>query len=224
MSNMDHSSLSSRERQLIEFAANDLTDHEMAEKLGISIATVATYWSRIRAKYGGHSRAGLVAKAMEEHYAETLQEIRDVAVKLSAPLSASLGVDGERASLCEAVVESASEAIVVADSEGRIRYLNLAAQDLFGYPRGEAEGENLALLLPQHTKEVHDRDLARRRSEPEHRPAETARSIAQHRSGKEFPVCARLVFAESRMGPILVCFIEPAQRTASAERRPHPSA
>src|SRR5262245_36101632 len=44
--------LSERERQLIELAAEGHTDASIANELGISEATVSTYWGRVRIKIG----------------------------------------------------------------------------------------------------------------------------------------------------------------------------
>ena len=44
--------LSPRELQLIEYATQGLTDTAIALKLGISEATVGTYWGRVRIKIG----------------------------------------------------------------------------------------------------------------------------------------------------------------------------
>lgn len=55
-------SLSPREVQLLEMATNGLTDQAIAHDLGISLATVSTYWGRIRIKYGPLGRTEIVAR------------------------------------------------------------------------------------------------------------------------------------------------------------------
>lgn len=55
------SHLSERERRVIEFAAEGLVDKEIAAALGISLATVRTYWDRIRIKLKAMNRVHVVA-------------------------------------------------------------------------------------------------------------------------------------------------------------------
>src|SRR5512135_589911 len=58
--------LSQRERQILVYAAAGLTDQAIANKLGISRATVTTYWGRIRTKFGPFGRTELVANYVQE--------------------------------------------------------------------------------------------------------------------------------------------------------------
>ena len=58
--------LSPREQQLITMAGEGLTDTAIANRLGISEATVNTYWGRIRVKLGPHNRTELVAIALRD--------------------------------------------------------------------------------------------------------------------------------------------------------------
>lgn len=53
--------LSPRETTVLAMASNGLTDRAIGADLGISVATVNTYWGRIRAKIGGGTRSELVA-------------------------------------------------------------------------------------------------------------------------------------------------------------------
>jgi DNA-binding NarL/FixJ family response regulator len=48
--------LSSRETEVIDLAAHGSCDKEIASELGVSIATVRTYWDRIRTKTATRSR------------------------------------------------------------------------------------------------------------------------------------------------------------------------
>src|ERR1700683_2358440 len=64
--------LSDREEQVLLLSTKGLTDKEIAKKLGLSIATVNTYWGRIRTKRGGANRAELVAAALNMNAEETL--------------------------------------------------------------------------------------------------------------------------------------------------------
>ena len=54
----------SREAQVLSLAAEGMTDKQIASELGISLATVDTYWRRIRTKFGSSSRTEAVARAL----------------------------------------------------------------------------------------------------------------------------------------------------------------
>src|SRR5579862_2918436 len=68
--------LSPREQQLIAMAGEGLTDTAIANSLGISEATVNTYWGRIRVKLGPHNRTELVAIALREEYEQRIEELK----------------------------------------------------------------------------------------------------------------------------------------------------
>lgn len=59
------------------------------------------------------------------------------------------------------VAQSANEAIVVADGEGRIVSWNRAAAAMFGYREDEVLGRSLALLMPERYRGAHRRGVAR---------------------------------------------------------------
>jgi diguanylate cyclase (GGDEF)-like protein/PAS domain S-box-containing protein len=60
-----------------------------------------------------------------------------------------------------ALVESAADAIVSADAQGRIISWNAAAERLFGYPAGDVVGRPLTILIPEGQREAHERGLDR---------------------------------------------------------------
>ena len=55
----------------------------------------------------------------------------------------------------EKLVESAGDAIVAADAEGRIILWNAAAERIFGYAKNEALGQTLDLIIPERQRERH---------------------------------------------------------------------
>ncbi|MFQ5705631.1 MAG: PAS domain S-box protein, partial [Gemmatimonadales bacterium] len=66
----------------------------------------------------------------------------------------------------KAVAESAPNAIVVADTDGRITFWNLAAQKIFGYTTTEVLGQPLATLIPERLRRSTLHGLARAVSAP----------------------------------------------------------
>jgi DNA-binding CsgD family transcriptional regulator len=49
-----------RQRQILNLAASDLSDKEIAARLGLSISTIRTHLERFYAANGVHSRTGAV--------------------------------------------------------------------------------------------------------------------------------------------------------------------
>ena len=80
------------------------------------------------------------------------------------------GRNGTEEALCESekrfrsVVESATDAIVLADHRGNIISWNRTAQRLFGYQVEEVLGKPLTILMPACYREAHQRGLERVRS------------------------------------------------------------
>jgi two-component system nitrate/nitrite response regulator NarL len=56
--------LSMRERELLELAAQGATSGEIANRLSLSPNTVKTYWQRLYEKLGTGDRASAVAEAI----------------------------------------------------------------------------------------------------------------------------------------------------------------
>jgi PAS domain S-box-containing protein len=73
--------------------------------------------------------------------------------------------DRERATattaLLASIVRSSDDAIIATDRDGRILTWNPAAQEIYGYPRHEAEGGRLAMLIPPEIRPELDSLLAR---------------------------------------------------------------
>ena len=58
--------LTTREQQLLDSAANGLTDRQIGDEFSISIETVASYWRGIRLKFQSSSRTECVARYSQE--------------------------------------------------------------------------------------------------------------------------------------------------------------
>lgn len=57
--------------------------------------------------------------------------------------------------LCEALLESASDAIIATDREGRINFWNPGAERIFGFAAAEAVGQSLDLIIPENLRARH---------------------------------------------------------------------
>jgi len=66
--------LSPRETEIVELCVEGLTNDSIADRLGISVGTVNTYWLRIKLKVGGSGRTDTVVKVIKERAERALRD------------------------------------------------------------------------------------------------------------------------------------------------------
>lgn len=94
--------------------------------------------------------------------------------------------------------ESAPDAIVIVDENGRISLINRQAEDLFGYPRHELINQSIEILIPKSVRKSHIKKRVRYISHPQNRQMSKERNLsAQHKNGRQFPVEISLTPLES---------------------------
>nr|MBI3613674.1 PAS domain S-box protein [Nitrospirota bacterium] len=87
------------------------------------------------------------------------------------------------------VVQSAVDAIIVADGAGLILTWNPAAERIFGYAEEEVIGRPLASLMPERYREAHGRGIERMRATGESRLiGSTMEAHGLRKDGREFPL------------------------------------
>ncbi len=87
------------------------------------------------------------------------------------------------------VMESAIDAIISGDAEGRIRSWNSAATALFGFTEDEVIGEPIELIIPERFRKAHQEGMHRVTSGgPSHVIGKTVELAALRKDGSEFPV------------------------------------
>jgi PAS domain S-box-containing protein len=127
------------------------------------------------------------------------------------------------AGLAHAVLESASEAIVIVDRSGTIVMVNERTETLFGYRRQELVGHPLELLVPERARAAHVDHREIYAAAPQIRPMGHGRTLAGRRKdGTEFPVEISLSFTQTDMGVLYIAFvtdITERQRGIEALRR-----
>lgn len=63
--------------------------------------------------------------------------------------------------LYRAVVDTAADAIILADQRGTVLSFNRAAEQIFGYSENEAIGQNVKILMPEDQCQAHDGHMRR---------------------------------------------------------------
>ncbi len=87
------------------------------------------------------------------------------------------------------VANAAHDAIIAADSAGRIISWNRGAEAIFGYTLCEAIGQPLTLLMPEEYRAAHQRGLERSvRGEALHSLGQTLELQGQRKDGSAFPI------------------------------------
>ena len=87
------------------------------------------------------------------------------------------------------LLESAPDAMIIIDAEGKITIINAQAETMFGYSREDILGQPIEILLPERLKEQHVRHRGEYYGDPKVRPMGAGRDLVARRAdGSEFPV------------------------------------
>jgi PAS domain S-box-containing protein len=125
-----------------------------------------------------------------------------------AELEAAVADHQQAEATARAILEFASEGIIVIDAGGRITLVNTAAQRMFGYSRSELLGQPLEVLLPERARASHARHRAAYFAQPRVRPMGIGLDLAgRRRDGAEFPIEISLSHVESASGSVAMAFI-----------------
>lgn len=118
----------------------------------------------------------------------------------------------------EALLESAPDAIIVADDKGMIAVANHRASDLFGYSRDELIGHPVEMLVPQQNRDGHP-DLRRGYvAHPAVRPMGAGLQLwAQRKDGSKFPVDISLAPLETPAGILVSAAVRDITDRLAAE-------
>ena len=210
MDRQERTQLSERERQLVKLAANGHTDSSIAHQLGISEATVSTYWGRVRIKVGHFSRTELIAKLIREELDSVLSELREQNRALIDELQKTSGKEwgDPRANYYRKLIMQAPDAILIVTGDGTLEAINDEASRLFGYDPGELEGQSLQLLVPDRYRQIHVQHRIAYVGNPQKRKmAEHMPSPGRRKDGSEFPIAASLSPVETSSGIRIMCVV-----------------
>jgi PAS domain S-box-containing protein len=200
--------LSPREQQLITFASEGLTDTAIALRLGISEATVGTYWGRVRIKIGPYNRTELVSIHLRMQQEEALDALRTENEQVISDLRKASEQQADQGSLYQELIENAPDAIVIVSESGFISTANKAAHELFCYGAGEMNGLPLIELIPVRVREIHQVHRAEYIADPQRRQmGEHLQTPALRKDGVEILVRAALSAIPTPTGLVVTCVL-----------------
>lgn len=103
------------------------------------------------------------------------------------------------------LLESATDAMIIVDTEGRIIVANPTIEQLFGYPRQELTGKSMEILLPERFRKTHHSHLTDYFAQPSTRVMGVGMELlALRQDGSEFPVDVSLSPLKTEQGLLLV--------------------
>jgi len=188
-----------------------MTDQAISNKLGISLATVGTYWGRVRIKFGPYNRTELVAIYLKDEANHALTSLRtenqglieqiDEHAQTVQMLQSSLD-------LFRGLIDTAPDAILIVNSEGVIELANEQADLMFGYETHELLGKRVEDLIPDRYHANHVQNREEYIEHPSRRKmGEHAATVAKRKDGSEFPIAAALNATQSPKGILVTCIV-----------------
>jgi PAS domain S-box-containing protein len=156
--------------------------------LPVIIVTAHIAQERTVGSLGKGAFAYLTKPYNREELRQTLRRaigVKELAVKVERA-EQSLSESEHR---FESLVESATDAIVVANGRGIVVSWNRAASQLFGYSMEDIMGQPLTLLMPERYREAHERGLARIEATGKGRLIGSVVELhGLRKNGEEFPI------------------------------------
>ncbi len=116
------------------------------------------------------------------------------------------------------VVETAIDAIVTVDSNGRIIFWNQKAELMFGYKADEVIGKPVAVIMPERFRQAHQSGLSKAASSKKSKIAgNILELVGLRKDGNEFPLELSLANWETREGVFFTAIIRDISERKQAE-------
>ena len=116
------------------------------------------------------------------------------------------------------MLENASDAVFAVGPEGNFVWLNMVAEQMFGYRYDELVGKPVSLLVPGALHDRHRIHMDGYLTNPEERRmGEHLATAAVHKDGKEFAIAASLGCIDTQNGQIVLCFVRDVSEAKALE-------
>jgi PAS domain S-box-containing protein len=106
------------------------------------------------------------------------------------------------------LLDSAGQGVVVSDAAGQVVLVNIKAEDMFGYARGELVGQPVEILVPDARRGVHRSLRDRYMQHPQVRPMGHGLVLAGRcKDGSELPLEISLSYIETDAGVLVMSLV-----------------
>ena len=169
-----------------DFAASYLTPNGIGAMLDVPLRQDRRTIGVLCAEHVGGPRSWTID---EQNFAVSVANIVAIAIADQERRQALARVE-EGDTRAHLILETAHDAFVGMDAEGRISVWNAQAESTFGWTRDEVLGRSLsATIIPETFREAHDRGMARFLATGEAPVVNKRLELsALHRDGREFPI------------------------------------
>jgi diguanylate cyclase (GGDEF)-like protein/PAS domain S-box-containing protein len=179
-----------------------------AFRFGEREAALATFVISAIAIWGTLNGLGPFAIGMRNNSLLLLDLFLAVLAVTGLALAAATKERNQAAETFERVVESAPNAIVAVDQQGKIVLVNSQAEEIFGYHGKELVGRSVELLVPERFRNGHPGYRTGFATKPQTRPMGAGRDLyAVRKDGTEFPVEIGLNPIETEQGMLVLSSI-----------------
>lgn len=219
--------LSPRESQLLLLASEGLTDNGISQKLGISVATVNSYWVRIRSKLGAQSRTEAVAMALRAQAEASMRKLQTENERLAQELASTVPADRDGSldsSVFRDLLQAAADGVLIVGRSGKILACNPSLAEMFGYRAEELIGQLVSKLVPDRFTESHMDYINEYFSAPaRRRMGHGLFTPALKKDGTEIAVAITLGSHETAGGSYTMCMVRDATPELEALKKYAPN-
>ena len=126
----------------------------------------------------------------------------------------------EREARLHAILETAVQAIITIDEQGRCESVNSAAERMFGYTSVEIVGQNISLLMPEPYRSEHNRYLSTYLKTGAKKIIGVGREVlGLRKNGEQFPIHLSVSEIELERGRLFTGIIQDLTEQKDAQKR-----
>ncbi len=179
------------------------------------LARIADFARQLDVKKLG-KRLSLEREANLAHKPDELAQVTNAINEMTDRLNEDITAIRRTEEKFQGLLESAPDAIVITNTEGKITLINSQAEKLFGYPRDDLLGKPVEILIPARYRNMHSGQRTNFLAKPYARAVGTGPELyGLHKDGTEFPVEISLSPIEAEDGVLVISDI----RDISERRR-----